>query len=57
MNFSVTDSMIMDRFRPGWVYDTTDEEPVKSDSIEGLAEQLGLDPEELKKTVDDFNAA
>ena len=54
---SVTDSAIMDRFRPGWVYDTTDQEPVQSDTIEGLAEQLGLDPKELKKTVDDFNAA
>ncbi|KAK6364219.1 hypothetical protein LTS17_012390 [Exophiala oligosperma] len=47
----------MDRFRPGWVYDTTDKEPEQSDTIEGLAEKLGLDPKELKKTVDEFNAA
>jgi succinate dehydrogenase/fumarate reductase flavoprotein subunit len=56
-SYFVTDSVIMDRFRPGWVYDTTDQEPEKSDTIEGLAEKLGLDPKELKKTVDDFNAA
>lgn len=47
----------MDRFRPGWVYDTTDKEPEQSDTIEGLAEKLGLDPKKLKKTVDEFNAA
>ena len=47
----------MDRFRPGWVFDTTDKEPEQSDTIEGLAEKLGLDPRELKKMVDEFNAA
>lgn len=47
----------MDRFRPGWVFDTTDKEPEQSDTIEGLAEKLGLDPKELRKTVDEFNAA
>ena len=47
----------MDRFRPGWVYDTTDTEPEQSDTIEGLAEKLGLDPKELMKTVDEYNAA
>ncbi|KIW97479.1 uncharacterized protein Z519_01063 [Cladophialophora bantiana CBS 173.52] len=56
-SYFVTDSAIMDRFRPGWVYDTTDQEPEKSDTIEGLAEKLGLDPKELKKTVDEYNAA
>ncbi|KAJ9615605.1 hypothetical protein H2200_001680 [Cladophialophora chaetospira] len=56
-SYFVTDSVIMDRFRPGWVYDTTDQEPEQSDTIEGLAEKLGLDPKELKKTVDEFNAA
>lgn len=54
---SVTDKTIMDRFRPGWVYDTTDQEPEQSDTLEGLAEKLGLDPKELKKTVDEFNGA
>jgi hypothetical protein len=56
-SYFVTDSVIMDRFRPGWVFDTTDKEPEQSDTIEGLAEKLKLDPKELKKTVDDFNAA
>ena len=56
-SYFVTDSIIMDRFRPGWVYDTTDKEPEQSDTIEGLAEKLKLDPKELKKTVDEFNAA
>lgn len=55
--YFVTDSIIMNRFRPGWVYDTTDQEPEQSDTIEGLAEKLKIDPQELKKTVDDFNAA
>jgi hypothetical protein len=55
--YFVTDSVIMDRFRPGWVYDTTDQEPEQSDTIEGLAEKLKIDPKELKKTVDEFNAA
>lgn len=55
--YFVTDSEIMVRFRPGWVFDTTDQEPEQSDTIEGLAEKMKLDPKELKKTVDDFNAA
>ena len=55
--YFVTDSEIMNRFRPGWVYDTTDQEPEQSDTIEGLADKLGLNPQELKKTVDDFNSA
>ncbi|KAJ4524934.1 hypothetical protein HRR78_003081 [Exophiala dermatitidis] len=56
-SYFITDRTIMDRFRPGWVYDTTDKEPEQSDTIEGLAEKLGLDPKELKKTVDEYNAA
>lgn len=56
-SYFITDSPIMERFRPGWVYDTTDQEPEQSDTIEGLAEKLGLDPKELKKTVDEYNAA
>ena len=47
----------MDRFRPGWVYDTTDLDPEQSDTIEGLAGKLGLDPVALQETVDEFNAA
>ena len=55
--YFVTDSTIMNRFRPGWVFDTTDKEPEESDTIEGLAEKLGLDPKKLKETVDGFNSA
>lgn len=47
----------MDRFRPGWVYDTTDLDPEQSDTIEGLAEKLGLEPSKLRQTLDEFNAA
>lgn len=55
--YFITDRPIMDHFRPGWVYETTDQEPEQSDTIEGLAAKLGLNPSELKKTVDEFNAA
>lgn len=47
----------MDRFRPGWVYDTTDLDPEKAETIEGLADKLGLDPHELNKTIDEYNAS
>jgi succinate dehydrogenase/fumarate reductase flavoprotein subunit len=55
--YFITDKTIMDRFRPGWVYDTTDQEPVEANSIKELASKLGIDPEELDKTVADFNKA
>jgi tricarballylate dehydrogenase len=55
--FFVTDDTIMQRFRPGWVYDTTDQEPEKADTIHGLAVKLGINPQELEKTVSEFNAA
>ncbi|KAG4438700.1 hypothetical protein IFR05_005827 [Cadophora sp. M221] len=55
--YFVTDAPIMDRFRPGWVYDTSDKEPVKANTIPELAQKLGLDPEKLSKTVSEFNAA
>lgn len=55
--YFVTDSVIMDRFRPGWVYDTTDQEPEQADTIRELAAKLGADPEALEKTVEEFNAA
>ncbi|KAL2008689.1 hypothetical protein VTN00DRAFT_6883 [Thermoascus crustaceus] len=55
--YFVTDSTIMDRFRPGWVYESTDQEPVKADSIRDLALKLGADPEKLEKIVREFNAA
>lgn len=47
----------MKRFRPGWVYDTTDQEPLEEQTISELAKKLGLDPDKLEKTVKEFNAA
>ncbi|KAF6831305.1 succinate dehydrogenase fumarate flavoprotein subunit [Colletotrichum plurivorum] len=55
--YFVTDDVIMQRFKGSWVYETTDKPPEKSDTIEGLAEKLKIDPKKLKKTVDDFNAS
>ncbi|KAK9326669.1 FAD binding domain-containing protein [Lipomyces starkeyi] len=55
--YFITDAPIMERFRPGWVYDTTDLDPEKGDTIEDLAVKLGLVPQELKKTVDEYNAS
>lgn len=39
------------------MYETTDKEPEKADTVEELAMKLGLDPQELRKTVNDYNAA
>lgn len=55
--FFITDDPIMKRFKGSWVYETTDQPPEKADTIEELATKLGLVPEELKKTVDEYNAA
>jgi succinate dehydrogenase/fumarate reductase flavoprotein subunit len=55
--YFVTDSVIMDRFRPGWVYDTSDVEPFKADSIAKLAKLLKIDPKKLEATINEFNAA
>ncbi|EME78694.1 uncharacterized protein MYCFIDRAFT_86959 [Pseudocercospora fijiensis CIRAD86] len=55
--YFVTDDPIMQRFKGSWVYETTDQPPEQADTIEGLAEKLGLDPQQLKKTVDEYNAA
>lgn len=44
----------MDRFRPGWVYDTSDQEPVQANTISELAQKLGIDPEKLSNTISDF---
>jgi succinate dehydrogenase/fumarate reductase flavoprotein subunit len=55
--YFMTDSAIMDRFRPGWVYDTSDVEPFKANSIGGLAKLLKIDPKKLEATVNEFNAA
>ena len=56
-SFFVTDDVIMKRFKGSWVYETTDIAPEQADTIEELAKKLGLDPAELKKTVDEFNGA
>lgn len=53
----ITDSVIMDRFKGSWVFETTDKAPEKADTIEELAPKLDLDPQALKKTVDEFNAS
>ncbi|KAK3709506.1 hypothetical protein LTR37_010879 [Vermiconidia calcicola] len=55
--FFVTDDYIMQKFKGSWVYDTTDKPPEKSDTIEVLAEKMGLNPQDLKKTVEDYNAS
>jgi tricarballylate dehydrogenase len=55
--YFVTDSTIMERFRPGWVYDTSDQPPVMANSIPELAQKMGIDPAKLEKTVSEFNAA
>lgn len=47
----------VDRFRPGWVYDTSDQPPVEAKSIPELAQKLDLDLDKLPKTVSEYNAA
>lgn len=39
------------------MYHTTNQPPEQSDTIAGLAEKLGLDPENLEATVGEFNSA
>jgi tricarballylate dehydrogenase len=55
--YFITDSTIMDRFRPGWVYESSDKPPEQADSIPELARKLGIDSAKLDKTVKEFNAA
>lgn len=55
--FFITDSTIMDRFRPGWVYESTDQEPIRADSTPDLAFKLGVDAEKLRETISEFNQA
>lgn len=55
--YFIADSTIMRRFRPGWVYESTDQEPVEANTIEELAKKLGLDPAKLSGTVAGFNKA
>lgn len=55
--FFVTDATTMDRFRPGWVYESTDQEPVQASSIPELAKKLGVEEAKLQKTISEYNAA
>lgn len=55
--YFITDKPVMDRFKGAWAYEMTDLPPEQSDTIGGLAEKLGLDPDKLEKTVSQFNAA
>ncbi len=56
-SYFITDSPIIEQFRGSWVYETTDVPPEEADTIGELAEKLGLDPEKLEETVNQFNAA
>ena len=49
--YALLDSAGVARFMP------SDFKPICDDSIEGLAEQLGLDPARTRAAVDEFNAA
>jgi tricarballylate dehydrogenase len=51
VGYSIIDAKSIDLFMPS-VFP-----PIKSDTIEGLATQMGLDPRSLRRTVDGFNAA
>ena len=51
VGYALIDAKSIDLFMPS-VFP-----PVKSDTLEGLAEQMGLDPQALGDTVDAFNAA
>ncbi len=51
VGYAIIDAKSIDLFMPS-VFP-----PVKADSIEGLATQMGLDPAAMRRTVDGFNAA
>ncbi|KAJ5974723.1 hypothetical protein N7481_011933 [Penicillium waksmanii] len=55
--FFITDATTMKRFRPGWVYESTDQEPVEANSLAELAKKLGLEEAKLEKTITEFNSA
>ena len=56
-SYFITDKTVMDRFEGSWVYETAEKPPEQSNTISGLAEKLGLDPEKLEETVSEFNEA
>lgn len=51
VGYALIDAKSIDLFMPS-VFP-----PVTADTIEGLAVQMGLDPQALRRTVDEFNAA
>ena len=53
--YFITDKPVMERMRPGWVYETTDLEPEEGATLAELATKLGLDPAAVESTVRDFN--
>lgn len=55
--YLIFDKPVSDKFRPGWVYQTTDLDPEEGQTISELAGKLGLDPEKLEHTVEEFNKA
>lgn len=55
--YFITDSPVIEHFRGSWVYETTDIPPEQADTIRGLADKLGIAPEKLEATVNEFNAA
>ncbi len=56
-SYFITDKTVMDRFEDSWVYGNPDKPPEQADTIAGLAEKLGLDPQKLEATVNEFNEA
>jgi succinate dehydrogenase/fumarate reductase flavoprotein subunit len=56
-SYFITDQTVMNRFEGSWIHEQTNQPPEQSDTIAGLAEKLGLDPEKLEATVREFNAA
>jgi tricarballylate dehydrogenase len=51
--FLILDQKVKDTLEANYKY----EDPVQAESIERLAAQLGIDPKELTKTVEEFNQA
>jgi tricarballylate dehydrogenase len=55
--YFITDDPVIKQFQGSWVYETSDVPPEQADTIRELAEKLGLDPDKLEATVNEFNAA
>ncbi len=53
LSFQIFDEKIV----PLLMHDYVQQTPIKSNSIEELAKELGIDPENLVKTVEEYNAA